>query len=247
MSPWRIIGAVVVTISVALTVVLLANIVMLPVPQWLVAIVALIVGFVIWSWLYQPRLYTPDPVEPLAIRAGVPFADPVSTPTAAVPTAAAAPASRPQPPAAPVAAPARATEAAFAGSTVVAAVGASGAGATPETVVVATTAASVVSRPSRPAGRPNAAPQPLFEKPVGPADDLKLITGIGPVLERNLNAVGITTYRQVAGLTAEQIAAVEAAVGFPGRVLRDNWLQQAEVLARGGVAEYQRVFGRKPK
>jgi NADH-quinone oxidoreductase subunit E len=90
-------------------------------------------------------------------------------------------------------------------------------------------------------------PAKLFEAPVGAADDLKLISGVGPVLERTLNAIGITTWAQVAKLTAAQIDAVEGELGFRGRVVRDNWLQQAEVLARGGAAEYERVFGKKPR
>ena len=52
---------------------------------------------------------------------------------------------------------------------------------------------------------------------------------------------------QVATLTAEQIALVEGELGFKGRVARDNWLQQAEVLARGGVEEYRKVFGKDPR
>ncbi|MDR3470943.1 MAG: NADH-quinone oxidoreductase subunit NuoE [Devosia sp.] len=87
----------------------------------------------------------------------------------------------------------------------------------------------------------------LFETPAGAADDLKLISGVGPVLETALNATGITTWAQVATLTPAQIDAVEGELGFKGRVARDNWLQQAEVLARGGAAEYERVFGKKPR
>jgi len=90
-------------------------------------------------------------------------------------------------------------------------------------------------------------PKKLFDAPAGPADDLKLITGVGPVLEKTLNAIGITTWSQVAKLTPEQVDAVEREAGFKGRIGRDNWLQQADALARGGVDEYVRVFGKKPK
>jgi len=90
-------------------------------------------------------------------------------------------------------------------------------------------------------------PAKLFAAPAGPADNLKLISGVGPVLERALNAVGITSWAQVAKLTPAQIEAVESELGFPGRVVRDKWVQQAEALARGGVAEYERVFGKKPR
>jgi NADH-quinone oxidoreductase subunit E len=88
---------------------------------------------------------------------------------------------------------------------------------------------------------------PLFAAPAGASDDLKLISGVGPVLEGRLNALGITKWSQVAALTAEQIGQVESSLNFAGRVARDNWLAQAEVLARGGEAEYIRVFGKKPR
>jgi NADH-quinone oxidoreductase subunit E len=88
---------------------------------------------------------------------------------------------------------------------------------------------------------------PLFVTPTGAPDDLKWISGVGPVLEQRLNALGITRWSQVAGLTAEEIVKVEGALSFKGRVARDNWLAQAEALARGGEAEYIRVFGKKPR
>lgn len=88
---------------------------------------------------------------------------------------------------------------------------------------------------------------PLFVTPEGTADDLKLISGVGPVLERRINALGITKWSQVAALTPEQIDLVEGSLNFKGRVARDNWLAQAEVLARGGEEEYTRVFGKKPR
>jgi NADH-quinone oxidoreductase subunit E len=91
------------------------------------------------------------------------------------------------------------------------------------------------------------APRKLFDAPAGPADDLTLIMGVGPAIQKTLNAIGITTYRQVAALTPEQIEAVETEAGFKGRVSRNNWLQQADALARGGVEEYRRVFGKDPK
>jgi NADH-quinone oxidoreductase subunit E len=87
----------------------------------------------------------------------------------------------------------------------------------------------------------------LFEAPEGKRDDLTLIMGIGPAIEKTLNAMGITTYRQVADLTEAQIEAVETEAGFRGRVTKNNWLHQADVLDRGGVDEYRKVFNRDPK
>lgn len=71
----------------------------------------------------------------------------------------------------------------------------------------------------------------LFTTPEGPADDLKKISGVGPVLEKKLNALGITTYAQVAAFSAEDIARVDDALSFKGRIDRDNWVQQASELA----------------
>ena len=81
----------------------------------------------------------------------------------------------------------------------------------------------------------------------GPADNLKLITGLGPVLERRLNEIGVTRWSQIAALKPEDVAKVEEALAIKGRVGRDNWIAQAEVLARGGEAEYIRVFGKKSR
>ncbi len=73
----------------------------------------------------------------------------------------------------------------------------------------------------------------LFAAPEGPADDLKKISGVGPVLEKKLNALGITTFAQVAAFTPEDIAKVDDALSFKGRIERDNWLEQAAEFAKG--------------
>ncbi|CAN7458089.1 hypothetical protein ASC89_07740 [Devosia sp. Root413D1] len=87
----------------------------------------------------------------------------------------------------------------------------------------------------------------LFQAPAGTPDDLKLISGVGPVLEGKLNAIGITTWAQVAGLKKADIAKLEDHLAFPGRVARDEWIKQAKALAKGGVEEYRKVFGKDPR
>lgn len=72
----------------------------------------------------------------------------------------------------------------------------------------------------------------LFTAPAGAADDLKKISGVGPVLEKKLNALGITTYAQVAAFTADDIDKVDDALSFKGRIERDDWLSQAAELAK---------------
>jgi NADH-quinone oxidoreductase subunit E len=88
---------------------------------------------------------------------------------------------------------------------------------------------------------------PLFTAPQGPADDLKLIAGIGPALESRLNALGITKWSQIAALSDSDAARIDSALSFKGRVARDNWIGQAKALSEGGVEEYRRVFGRDPR
>ncbi len=62
-------------------------------------------------------------------------------------------------------------------------------------------------------------------------DDLKLISGIGPVLEGKLNGAGITTYQQIAALTDDEIERLESdVINFSGRIHRDDWIGQAKTL-----------------
>ncbi len=69
-------------------------------------------------------------------------------------------------------------------------------------------------------------------KPIGQADDLKLIKGVGAVLERRLNDAGIFHFWQIAALRKAQMDALEAVLRFPGRMTRDNWKAQARALAK---------------
>ncbi|MEC9368791.1 MAG: 30S ribosomal protein S2 [Pseudomonadota bacterium] len=72
-----------------------------------------------------------------------------------------------------------------------------------------------------------------LKKPEGDADDLKQISGLGPVLESKLNEYGIFHYRQIAALTKDDIAAVDTALDLKGRIDRDDWVKQAKTLAKG--------------
>ncbi len=76
-----------------------------------------------------------------------------------------------------------------------------------------------------------AAVEALFATPQGAADDLKKISGVGPVLEGKLNALGITQYQQIAGFSADDIERVDAVLNFKGRIEREDWVSQAKALA----------------
>ncbi len=62
-------------------------------------------------------------------------------------------------------------------------------------------------------------------------DDLKLISGVGPVLEEKLNEVGIFTYAQIAKMAKQDYEALDSLIGsFPEGAERDDWAAQAAKL-----------------
>lgn len=63
-------------------------------------------------------------------------------------------------------------------------------------------------------------------------DDLKLISGVGPKLEKLCNDLGFWHFDQIANWTPEEVAWVDHNLeGFKGRIARDNWIEQARALA----------------
>ena len=78
-------------------------------------------------------------------------------------------------------------------------------------------------------------------------DDLTMIAGIGPRIEAKLNELGIYTYAQIAAWNKSDRSRMDEQLKFRGRIEREDWVKQAKALAKGGEAEYLRVFGRKPR
>lgn len=78
-------------------------------------------------------------------------------------------------------------------------------------------------------------------------DDLKMISGVGPKIEGILHSLGIYTWAQIAKWTAAECDWVDGYLKFKGRIQREDWVKQAEALAKGGRAEYARVFGKDPR
>ena len=77
--------------------------------------------------------------------------------------------------------------------------------------------------------RPAKLAQPIAGKP----DDLKRISGIGPVIERTLNQEGIYHFQQIADFTPDNVNWVDRHISFPGRITREEWIRQAKGLALG--------------
>lgn len=73
----------------------------------------------------------------------------------------------------------------------------------------------------------------------GRPDDLKLIKGVGVKLATALNQIGVFHFDQIAAWSpAEVVWADQNLVGFKGRVSRDNWVEQAKLLADGKETEF---------
>ena len=64
-------------------------------------------------------------------------------------------------------------------------------------------------------------------------DDVKLIGGVGPALEKKLHAAGVTGLKQIADWTAEDVAKMDEVLNFKGRIEREEWVEQAKELIAG--------------
>ncbi|MCG6903656.1 MAG: fused NADH-quinone oxidoreductase subunit E/endonuclease, partial [Rhodobacter sp.] len=84
-------------------------------------------------------------------------------------------------------------------------------------------------------------PETLSAARDGKADDLKMIKGVGPKLEKLLHSMGFYHFDQVAAWTYDEIAWVDQNLeGFKGRVSRDHWVAQARLLASGQETEFSK-------
>jgi len=94
--------------------------------------------------------------------------------------------------------------------------------------------------PAEPAPPPPPAPAPAADK----ADNLQLLKGVGPKLVTLLQGLGVTRFEQIAAWTDADIAAIDPQLGnFSGRIVRDNWVDQAGYLARGDKAGFEAKYG----
>jgi large subunit ribosomal protein L21 len=121
---------------------------------------------------------------------------------------------------------------------------------------LAARAAALPGVAQAPAGKPAAAPAPLVDAQLagdaadeapkaarprarakadesGIVDDIKLIGGIGPTLEKKLNGAGVTSLRQIAQWTGADIDRFDAELELRGRATRDEWVEQARDLLAG--------------
>ena len=74
----------------------------------------------------------------------------------------------------------------------------------------------------------------------GEADDLKRIKGVGKVIEGKLNNLGIYHFDQIAKWSRKEVNWVTTFLSFKGRVDRENWIEQAKLLASGEETEFSK-------
>ncbi|MBX2869387.1 MAG: 50S ribosomal protein L21 [Acidiferrobacterales bacterium] len=69
--------------------------------------------------------------------------------------------------------------------------------------------------------------------PDGVGDNLTTINGIGPVIEKKLHGLGITTFQQIAELDQARMDEINEQLSFKGRIEREQWVEQAKELIKG--------------
>ncbi len=108
--------------------------------------------------------------------------------------------------------------------------------AAPKTVIVPPTpVATAPGKMERPKG--------LSAARGGKADNLQRISGIGPKNESILHNLGVFHFDQIAAWTAKEVSWVDDHLRFNGRIVREEWIRQAGLLATDKEEEFTREFG----
>jgi len=90
-------------------------------------------------------------------------------------------------------------------------------------------AAAMAAPAAEPAAVEPAAAEPAEE--AASDNELTQIKGIGPAVAKQLNDVGLTRLADLASLTPDQVAALDAGLpGIKGRCSREDWVGQAKAL-----------------
>jgi predicted flap endonuclease-1-like 5' DNA nuclease len=113
--------------------------------------------------------------------------------------------------------------------------------AAPKTANASAATATASKKPSakKPAAK-KAAPKKAAPKAPAKPDDLKLIKGVGKLIETKLAKEGITQYSQIAAWKKADITDFDEKLSFKGRIERDDWIAQAKILAKGGTTDFSK-------
>lgn len=87
------------------------------------------------------------------------------------------------------------------------------------------------------------AEEPIAWPAGAPGDDLMAIKGIDAEIAGLLRDLGVTRFAQIAAWLPEDIERIDSAMGpFKGRLIRDEWIAQARLLARGELALFEERY-----
>lgn len=75
------------------------------------------------------------------------------------------------------------------------------------------------------------------------SDNLQRLSGVGPKNEKILHSLGIFHFDQIANWTASEVNWVDDHLKFNGRIGREEWVNQARLLADGNEAEFTKLYG----
>ena len=89
------------------------------------------------------------------------------------------------------------------------------------------------NRPKRPQG---------LAAPRDKADNLQRISGVGPKLEKTLHDLGFFHYDQIAAWDPSEVTWINEHLRFRGRVEREQWIEQARLLANGEEERFTQIY-----
>ena len=90
------------------------------------------------------------------------------------------------------------------------------------------------AKPANNGTQPKGLPAPRGGSP----DPLQRISGVGPKIETRLHELGIFHFDQIAAWSEVQEQWVDSYLKFKGRIGRDEWVNQAKLLAQGKQDEF---------
>jgi large subunit ribosomal protein L21 len=84
------------------------------------------------------------------------------------------------------------------------------------------------AKAAKPAAAPAKAPAAA-----GTSDDISLVGGIGPKMEKGMRELGYNTFASIAAMTEADVEKAEAHLKQKGRFAREEWIEQAKELMAG--------------
>lgn len=82
-------------------------------------------------------------------------------------------------------------------------------------------------------------------QPAPTGDILTTLKGLGPKAEARLHDLGVTSFEQIASWSLADVEAIDSQMGaFKGRIVRDKWVEQARLLAKGDRETFEAQFGK---